>query len=34
MSWFADSAWLPSGIAHDVRFEVADGRLTARHRRR
>ena len=28
MSWFADSAWLPSGIAHDVRFEVADGRLT------
>lgn len=27
MTWFADLAWLPSGIARDVRFEAEDGRF-------
>jgi formiminoglutamate deiminase len=26
--WFADYAWLPSGLARDVRLDVADGRFT------
>jgi formiminoglutamate deiminase len=29
MRWFADYAWLPSGIQRNVRFEVTDGRFTA-----
>src|SRR5580704_5431674 len=28
MKWFADYAWLPSGIGRDVTFEVTDGRFT------
>jgi formiminoglutamate deiminase len=28
-AWFAEHAWLPDGLAHDVRLEVADGRFTA-----
>lgn len=28
-SWFAELAWLPEGIARDVRFDVEAGRFTA-----
>ncbi len=28
-SWFAELAMLPSGLARDVRFDIADGRFTA-----
>jgi formiminoglutamate deiminase len=28
MKWFADYAWLPSGLSRNVVFEVADGRFT------
>src|SRR5271154_3015258 len=29
MRWFADYAWLPSGLSRDVLFDVSDGRFTA-----
>lgn len=29
MIWFADLAWLPDGLARNVRFEAADGFFTA-----
>lgn len=28
-TWWAEHAWLPSGVATDVRFEVEDGRFTS-----